>query len=55
MDNVINDSNLIKNFGIIFEYLSNGIKYEEYGCSLNNVKAHPKDQEDAHKWYVNTR
>lgn len=55
MDNIIDDSNLIKNFGVIFKYLSNGKKYEDYNCSLDNVKSHPKDQEDNHKWHVNTR
>jgi hypothetical protein len=54
-DNVINNGNIKRNFGILFNYLSRGVPYEEYGSDLNNVKVHPNDSDENHKWNVNTR
>lgn len=44
-----------ENFSHIFEYLSQGSPYSQYGSDLKNVHTHPSDPDGRHKWNINTR
>lgn len=55
MDEVIDSSNIDKNFNVIFKYLSEGSSFKNYGNSLDNVKVHPRDPENRAKWHIHTR
>ena len=43
------------NFQHVFEFLSMGHKYTDYGCNLKNVLSHPSDPGGTSKWYVKSR
>lgn len=55
LDPVINSKNIIKNFNILFKYLSEGDDMQNYDYDLNNVRAHHRDPNGTQKWNINTR
>ena len=60
MDPVIdNDDKVIKNFSILFNYLSeserNGQNFEKYENNLENVNFHPQDPGNNSKWNISHR
>lgn len=55
MDAVITNKNLKSNFAPIFEFLSMGQVYKDFGEKLSNVKSHPSDPQGTSKWYVKSR
>lgn len=55
MDPVINKSNIKKNFGILYNYLSMGQDYANVDNDLKNVHSHPSDPNGDSKWNIRTR
>ena len=52
----INDRKQVnKNFDILFQYLSGGNSFEEYGNELRNVQSHPADPNGNQKWNIKHR
>lgn len=54
-DRSINSSNIDRNFNKLFQYLSQGRSFADYGGDLNNVKSHPSDESGRQKWHIKTR
>lgn len=50
-----NSEQVIKNFNVIFKYLSEGYDFSDYSNNLDNVKEHPRDPHGNQKWNINTR
>lgn len=58
MDNVIDDSNIDKNFSVLFDYLasqSENYFSEVFNNNLENVKCHPQDISGNQKWNIVNR
>lgn len=56
VSNKLSPSNSVRqNFEIIFDYLSMGRSYKEFGESLDNVSSHPSDPNGSQKWNVAPR
>jgi hypothetical protein len=55
-DSCINSKDdLIKNFDILYNFLSMGQKYSDVKYDLNNIKNHPSDPKGEAKWNIRTR
>lgn len=52
---ITNKTQLLRDFDILFNYLSMGHYYSDYGNSLSKVNSHPSDPGDNGKWNVKTR
>jgi hypothetical protein len=55
MDTTIDDKNINKNFNILFQYLTDGVSFDEYDNDLNCVNAHPSDPSGNQKWNIKKR
>jgi hypothetical protein len=55
LDRVIDSSNIDYNFGVIYEYLSMGHRFEAIGNNLDNVVSHPADPNCNQKWLIKPR
>lgn len=55
MDKVIDKSNIVDNFDVLFKYLSQGVSFKGNYASLNEVDSHPSDPRGNRKWQVSTR
>jgi hypothetical protein len=57
MDYVIDETNMIKNFDILFQELSEGHPLRSFNDKgdLSNIHFHPKDPSGNQKWNINTR
>lgn len=54
LDPVITKGNMSKNFKILFDFLSMGANFDEYG-SLSKVTKHPSDPNGTSKWQIKSR
>lgn len=55
LDPDIDSSNIDKNFGILYTYLSMGQDFNSVGNDLNNVLCHPADPNGNQKWNIKFR
>lgn len=55
MDKVINKSNIVDNFDVLFKYLSQGVSFKGNHSLLDDVDGHPSDPRGNRKWQVQTR
>lgn len=58
IDNVIDSSNIDKNFSVLFDYLANqpkGYFRQGFNYNLDAVKVHPQDQNSSQKWNITNR
>lgn len=55
MDKVIDKSNIVDNFDVLFTYLSQGVSFKGNHSSLDDVDGHPSDHRGNRKWQVGTR
>jgi len=55
MDCKIDESNIDKNFDVLYTYLSMGQSFYDVDCDLNNVHYHPADESGNAKWGIRTR
>ena len=55
MDKVIDKSNIVDNFDVLFKYLSQGVSFKGNHSSLDDVDGHPSDPRGNRKWQVGTR
>ena len=52
---VTNKSQVDEGFKVIFDYLSENHRFEDYGNNLSVVESHPKDPSGKQKWNIKTR
>jgi hypothetical protein len=55
LDKVVDSSNIDYNFGVIYEYLSMGQRFEAIGNNLNSIVSHPADPNGNQKWLIKPR
>ena len=55
MDTVIDKSNIVDNFNVLFTHLSQGVAFKGNYASLDEVDGHPSDPRGNRKWQVGTR
>lgn len=55
MDKVIDSKNIINNFDVLFNYLSQGVSFKNNYNTLDDVKSHPSNPDGDRKWQVGTR
>jgi len=55
MDPSITPNNIVKNFDVLYSYLSMGQSFAQVGNSLDNIQSHPADSGNTAKWNIRTR
>lgn len=55
MDSKITPKNIKENFGILYNFLSAGQRYEDVESTLDNVHNHPSDPNGTRKWNIKSR
>lgn len=55
LDKNITPDNIKSNFNVLYRFLSMGYNYDQVGCNINNIKAHPSDPGGNSKWNIRTR
>ena len=55
LDNVIDSTNINRNFGVLYKYLSMGQELKSIDNDINNIECHPADPNGNQKWHISPR
>jgi hypothetical protein len=55
LDKKINSKTVRNNFNVIYNFLSMGSSYADFGNHMDNITTHPSDPQGSQKWNIRTR